>query len=313
MVSPPKFRYSTVVLLSIRDPKHQVAPATTFLFGFYFHERCFMYCVEEAETVAGSGKAALPPFPPRLRTPPLPLYKIARRRKRRRGRSLTFPSCFRLPSPHKRNSVDLPIGRAPLVRRIPSRDRDFSPLRPDSCTDHLGSYSSSPSGRYITGQSCTHPVPPHLVPCPRYLSNSPAPCSNTSDTQTGSAAFVLTNTINESDDHLPSFFTTASGTFLAASLIVSHILPKCNAKSCGISLAPAPLFSSLHLSPALAISSLKPWIARPLDHTFQSPPSQYDIKGASSVNSSCFYMPKANSILYDTPFFLWQTIPMPAT
>ena len=33
-------------------PKHQVAPTTTFLFGFYFDEVCFIL-IEEAEMVVG--------------------------------------------------------------------------------------------------------------------------------------------------------------------------------------------------------------------------------------------------------------------
>ena len=131
-----------------RYPKHQIAPTTTFLFGLYFHERCYIL-IEEDEMVG--------PAPPRMSTPPLPPYKIAGGSRGRRGRSLSLPSCLRLLHPHKRNAVNQPTGRAPLVRRLPARDRDPPHPSVRLSPDRLGSGSRSLWCRYITGQR--KPIP----------------------------------------------------------------------------------------------------------------------------------------------------------
>ena len=89
------------------------------MFGFYFHEMCFIL-IEETEMVGGGG-GLFCPRPPRMRTPPLLLHQVyeSRREEGKQGPLPPFPHCLRLAHQHKRNAVDLPTGRAPLVRRPP--------------------------------------------------------------------------------------------------------------------------------------------------------------------------------------------------
>ena len=97
--------------------------------GFYFHERCFISIVE-AEVVEGLERAALLPSPPGCVRLPY-LYNMIAGGRRRRGRhSLPFLSSLRPSHPHKRNAVDLPTGRAPLVRRLPFLDFSCANRRP---------------------------------------------------------------------------------------------------------------------------------------------------------------------------------------
>ena len=112
----------------------------------------------------------------------------------------------------------------------------------------------------------------------RLLSNSPTPCSNSSDTQTDSSMFVLMQAINESDDHVPSFFITASGTAVAANLFTPLFFPQFNAISSRIMFALATFPSLLDLSLTVATTSHKHWAARPLNHSSQPSLSHYDIE-----------------------------------
>ena len=66
--------------------------------------------------------------------------------------------------------------------------------------------------------------PPHLAPCPGCLSYSTTSTPDKSDTHIGSSMLALTYPINASDDHLPSFLSTASGTVFKSSLVALPIL-----------------------------------------------------------------------------------------
>ena len=70
----------------------------------------------------GGGRGCNSPVPPTyIRLPyPYTWYKLSGGRRGRGGCSFPFPACLRLPHLHKRNAVDLPTGRAPLVGRLAS-------------------------------------------------------------------------------------------------------------------------------------------------------------------------------------------------
>ena len=57
---------------------------------------------------------------------------------------------------------------------------------------------------------------------------STAPSPYNSDTHNGSSMLALTYTKGASDDHLPSFVSSASGIVFAASLVAHRVLTNCS-------------------------------------------------------------------------------------
>ena len=105
-----KFRSSTVLPFYRLPPNIRLPQGQPSSLGFHFHEICFIL-IDEAEMVWGGGRVALLPSPPRMRAPPLPLYKIAGGR----GGTRAAPSLSSLAyaSPTHANetrSIYLPVG-----------------------------------------------------------------------------------------------------------------------------------------------------------------------------------------------------------
>lgn len=116
------------------------------------------------------------------------------------------------------------------------------------------------------------PKPPHLHPL--YLPHSLSQISllvfssnETSDARRGSSMLILTYVINALDDHLPSRSIASGLCPIAASLIVSPILPECSANSSRISCELATFPSLSHVSATTGSSWRKHCIAWPLVHT----------------------------------------------
>ena len=86
------------------------------------------------------------------------LYIIAGGRTEMRGRSPPFPSCLRLSHPHERNGVDLPTGRAPLVRRLPLF-RCFV-CKPKACSFRTPKFLQQPSSSVSNGPCDRGPTRP---------------------------------------------------------------------------------------------------------------------------------------------------------
>ena len=99
--------------------------------GFYFHERCCIL-IEEAEMMGeGEGSCPAPSPPPDAYASPTSI-KNGRREKGKEEPLPPFPLLLTPPPSTQTDAVDLPTGRAPLVRRLPTRDRD-SPTFPSGC------------------------------------------------------------------------------------------------------------------------------------------------------------------------------------
>ena len=65
--------------------------------------------------------------------------------------------------------------------------------------------------------------------------------------------FALAYGMKAADDYLPSYVFTAFGTLFVTNLVAPAVLPEFNDNSSGIGLAPAPLPSSLEVSPTYAM------------------------------------------------------------
>lgn len=175
---------------------------------------------------------------------------------------------------------------APLVRRLPTRDRD-SPNSPSGyvLTVWVPSTVLQAVDTLPGREDLSYSAP--SSPLSRLSLKLPCPVLNTPDTQTGVSTFALTYNVNTSDDHLPSFSSQPLAPFSRPVLSPRLVSPNATQKITGESVSPLLLSSHLSISPRRSCDELpKHRVIRPLDHT-SYPFSLLTSRGLPPSTSRC--------------------------